>query len=105
MKNSQDQVQQIVFGLLDKMYSNAVKVSKHYGYRQIHTSVIKEFVKISKLDKSLKIPPEFITTFNNMMDILVNAVGQNSIDGQISKSVFKGYIKIIKKSFVEGKNN
>lgn len=104
MKNNQDQVQKIVFNLLDKMYSKAVKASRHYGYKQIHISVIKEFVRVSKLDKDLKIPPEFITTFNNVMDALVRTVEKNAVDGQIGKSVFKGYIKLIKKSFIEGRN-
>lgn len=105
MKNNQDKVQQIVFDLLDKMYSKAVKASSHYGYKQIHISVIKEFVRLSKLNNELKIPPEFITTFNNVMDALVRTVEKNATaDGQISKSVFKGYIKLIKKSFVEGRN-
>ncbi len=104
MKNNQDKVQKIVFDLLDKLYSKAVKVSGHYGYKHIHTSVIKEFVKLSKLDTDLKIPPDFIDKFNSMMGALVRTVEKNEINGQISKPVFKSYIRLIKKSFMEGRN-
>ena len=105
MTTNQQQVQKIVFDLLDKLYSKAVKVSKEYGYRQIHTAVIKEFIMTSKLDNSLKIPEAFILTFNNLLDVLVRTVEKNATsDGQIRKSLFKSYIRLIKKSFIEGQN-
>lgn len=104
MKTTQDQVQKIVFTLLDKLYSKAVKVSKHYGYKQIHISVIKEFAKVSKLDESLNIPQDFIVAFNKTLDSLVKTCMKNVVGEQIQKALFKSYIKLIKSAFIEGRN-
>jgi len=106
MDKSTKKVKNMVFNILDNIYSKAVDISKSFETKLIPLILLNTLIEKSKLKPAEGLPEDFVNNYNVLLGTLYEQCKQNATKSHsVYPKLLKAYITIVKKSILDSIKN